>query len=59
LTEIHWIFKFKRIKRNKKNKDHQKSSGGAINPTGGRPVFGSVPLGLLKSRICGSGLWIS
>jgi hypothetical protein len=31
-------------------------SDGAINPVGGNPVCGSVPLGLLKRRICGSGL---
>ena len=31
-------------------------SGGEMNPFGGSPVKGSVPIGLLKSKICGSGL---
>ena len=33
-----------------------KTSDGAINPTGGRPVCGSVPFGLLNNKICGYGL---
>jgi len=31
----------------------QNVSGGAINPGGGSPVWGSDPLGLLKSRMWG------
>ncbi len=36
---------------------YKKVSAGAINPTGGSPVCGSVPLGLLNKRMWGSGLW--
>ena len=32
------------------------TSGGATKSAGGKPVVGSVPLGLLKRSICGSGL---
>ncbi len=33
-----------------------KVSGGGMNPFGGSPVNGSVPIGLLKSKIWGYGL---
>jgi len=32
-------------------------SAGAMNPGGGNPVCASVPLGLRKSKMWGSGLW--
>jgi len=35
---------------------YKKVSAGGRNPVGGNPVCGSVPLALLKSKICGSGL---
>ena len=38
---------------------YKKVSGGGMNPIGGSPVCGSVPMGLLNKRICGSGLWSS
>ncbi len=41
----------------KLNQAYKKVSDGAMNPTGGSPVCGSVPLGLLNNRIWGSGLW--
>ena len=38
---------------------YKKVSGGGMNPIGGSPVCGSVPMGLLNKRICGYGLWSS
>jgi len=35
---------------------YKKVSEGAINPAGGNPVWGSVPLALLNNKMCGSGL---
>jgi len=35
---------------------YKKVSGGGTKLVGGRPVCGSVPMGLLKRRMCGSGL---
>lgn len=34
-------------------------SGGGTNPVGGNPDCGSVPIGLLNNKMCGSGLWSS
>jgi|688.fasta_scaffold1267520_1 hypothetical protein len=35
---------------------YKKVSVGGMNPAGGNPVCGSVPLALLNNKMCGSGL---